>query len=100
MVSLKAKDKQPLKDNPKVDDGVMICCFLFDPTIVLEDEIIEPWSPEGCHRTTRAYDSLLPKGWAYHGHFLLCPTCEERWAAKWRPGRTDIDLSAMMSGDE
>lgn len=96
MVALKAKDKRPIEAEKRPEE-IPIFCFMYDKSYLLDDELVDAWSPQGCARRAVAYDLELPTGWEYHGQFLLCPSCQQRWLDKY--GK-EINVSALMSGDE
>ena len=62
----------------KMNERTLVRCSLWSPTIVLDDEVIEPWSPDGCHEKEWVMIDDV-KGWVWHGVFPLCPSCERLW---------------------
>ena len=94
-VDLSARHKVQPKYIPEPEAFYPVFCSLYERSHVYEDEVTEPWAPEGCARVGHVRGIDPPEGWVWHEQYPLCPSCEERWQKKF-----DIvkNITALMNG--
>lgn len=81
MVKVSSWQKSDIKATPKDIVGYRVFCAMYSKTEVVGYEVIEPWLPEGCHKT-ELVDLEDTKGWTWQGSYALCPSCSKLWHEK------------------